>query len=249
MQGYQTRSNCTRFSRWIFFNLTLYTNNMYALSFICLFLGLFFLSRSLTSTLSFFIYRITQSHKISVQVLAFLFFPGVIIHELSHWLVASILFVPTGEIDFLPQVYGDSVKLGSVQVAKTDPIRRLFIGIAPSFLGLFVLLSVYWFLSPTFLPITWKTILFFYSIFEIGNTMFSSRKDIEGAIIAIVFIVLFLLLLFFLQVPIVSFFSAFLNIPQIQVFFQQLSFFSLVAIVIDGTITFSLMGLIRILEK
>ncbi|MBF8250153.1 MAG: hypothetical protein HW400_754, partial [Candidatus Levybacteria bacterium] len=98
---------------------------------------LFLLSRLVNKTLSKFL---------SINLLSFIFLPGIIVHELSHLFVAMILFVPVGEMEFVPKKHGNSVKLGSVEIAKTDPIRRSLIGFAPVFAGLgFVVGAVYLF--------------------------------------------------------------------------------------------------------
>jgi hypothetical protein len=87
--------------------------------------------------------------------------PGVILHELSHWLMAKLLFVPTGKMVLFrshdkkparqyryrrtpaPQTVepnADKVVLGYVEVAKTDPIRQSLIGLAPLVTGLLALI-------------------------------------------------------------------------------------------------------------
>jgi Zn-dependent protease len=69
--------------------------------------------------------------------------PGVILHELSHWLMAKLLFVPTGQMAlFRPaknKTRSNKVVLGYVEVYKTDPLRQSFIGLAPLLSGLLVL--------------------------------------------------------------------------------------------------------------
>lgn len=147
---------------------------------------LFFSSQLLTKALSIVLYRFTRSQKVVVTFLALLFLPGVIIHELSHLVTAGILFVRTGEIEFLPKIQEDSVKLGSVQVAKTDPFRRALIGLAPMFVGIPILLFFLSFVVS--LSFTWeKSVLLQYAfggygVFEVGNTLFSSKKDLEGTL-------------------------------------------------------------------
>ena len=70
-------------------------------------LVLFLSSRILTRTLSLFFYRVTKSQTTTVYLLSFLFLPGVIIHELAHLLSANLLFVRTGEVEFMPQIRGN----------------------------------------------------------------------------------------------------------------------------------------------
>src|SRR5579859_1313470 len=126
-------------------------------------LCLFFLSKELTKVLSQLLLHITRSSETTIQILSFLFLPGVIVHELSHMFMASLLFVRVGTIEFLPQIHGDTVKLGSVQVARTDPFRRLLIGVAPLLGGMGILLLL--FVSLSFdisRPFTWQSLLFLY---------------------------------------------------------------------------------------
>ena len=73
--------------------------------------------------------------------------PGVILHEISHWLVARLLFVPTKDVSlFRPQRSTDKggqagpVTLGYVEIFKTDPLRQSLIGLAPLPVGLLALL-------------------------------------------------------------------------------------------------------------
>src|ERR1035437_9168331 len=97
---------------------------------------LFLLSRAMSKNLSRFM---------SINLLSFLFLPGVIVHELSHLLVAAILLVPVGEVEFSPKKNGDGIKLGSVQIGKTDPIRRCLIGFAPIFMGIVLVVGLAYF--------------------------------------------------------------------------------------------------------
>jgi hypothetical protein len=71
--------------------------------------------------------------------------PGVMLHELSHWLMAKLLFVPTRDIVlFRPnrnRTADDApVTLGYVEIFKTDPVRQSLIGLAPLPAGIIVLL-------------------------------------------------------------------------------------------------------------
>jgi len=84
------------------------------------------------------------------DVVLYIFFalilPGVILHELSHWLTAWLLGVPAR----LPTIgpartksrRGDKVSLGSVQVAKADPLRYSLIGLAPLLAGATVIFLI-----------------------------------------------------------------------------------------------------------
>jgi len=77
-------------------------------------------------------YLVTGHPALALWIFFLVFLPGTLVHELSHWLVAKLLVVPTGRIVLWPQTKGDgSVWLGAIQVARTDPLRSSLIGLAP----------------------------------------------------------------------------------------------------------------------
>lgn len=143
---------------------------------------LFLLSHELTKSLSHALFQITKSRAFTVYILAFLFFPGVVVHELAHLIVASVLFVKTGHVEFVPKLGASEVRLGSVEVGKTDPLRRFFIGASPILVGLFIIGGSFVYLQMLSLDLLWQKTIFCYVLFVIGNTMYSSKKDMEGAI-------------------------------------------------------------------
>ncbi len=72
-----------------------------------------------------------------------LLLPGILIHELSHWLAAKLLGVRTGKISLWPsKARGNQMRLGSVRVARTDPFRASLIGVAPLISGSFAILII-----------------------------------------------------------------------------------------------------------
>ncbi len=142
---------------------------------------LFLLSRSMSKALSRFM---------SINFISFIFLFGVIIHELSHLLVAVVLFVPVGSMEFTPKKNGNGVRLGSIEIAKTDPIRRSVIGFAPVFAGLTLVIAVVYFFTSNILFFQNKNPFIFiaailavvYLLFTVSNTMFSSSRDMEGTV-------------------------------------------------------------------
>lgn len=138
--------------------------------------------------------------------MAFLFFPGTILHELAHLIMAGILFVPVGQIDLWPKLEEDGIKLGSVAIAETDIFRRFVVGAAPFLFGVALLLAILYFgVSNNLLSNQIFIIIMLYLTFEIGNTMFSSKKDMEGALELFGGILFVLLVFYFLGVRIPSF--------------------------------------------
>lgn len=143
---------------------------------------LFFLSKRLIKALSITFYRIFKSHSGVVNALAVLFLPGTIVHELAHLLTAGIMLVPVGEISVLPEIGENEIKLGSVQIGKVDPFRLTIVGVAPVLIGMLSILGILYFAQTAQHLAWWQIVLGLYLIFEISNTMFSSKKDIVGTI-------------------------------------------------------------------
>lgn len=164
---------------------------------------LFLLSRRVTIELSRLFYNITSSKKLSIILLAIIFSPGTLIHELSHLLASKILLVPTGRLALLPKIEGDSVKLGSLEIVKKDPLRLFLIGIAPFIAGTTLLLSVIALSIEYDLQQNIQLLaILVYIIFVIGNTMFSSKKDLEDAWILLIPAGVIVLFLYLFKVPV-----------------------------------------------
>lgn len=82
----------------------------------------------------------------AVYLYALILFPGVLLHELSHWVSARLLGVRTGSFSVLPKRRRDgSIQLGYVEYYKSktlDPIREGIIGGAPLIVGTIVILLI-----------------------------------------------------------------------------------------------------------
>ncbi|HNS51303.1 MAG TPA: hypothetical protein PKO09_08960 [Anaerolineae bacterium] len=70
--------------------------------------------------------------------------PGVVIHELSHLLMAVLLRVRVRRFSLGPvrRARGGRVSLGSIEVARVDPVRGSLIGVAPLLAGSAVILLI-----------------------------------------------------------------------------------------------------------
>lgn len=144
-----------------------------------------------------------RSERLTVFSMALIFFPGTIIHEFSHAVMAKLLFVHVGKMSLMPEISGESLKLGSVEVGRTDIVRNLLIGIAPFIVGTGLILTVlYYAISNTLLGFNLITIAVLLFVFMIANTMYSSKKDLEGAVGFVLLIVVPVVVLYFLGVRI-----------------------------------------------
>lgn len=156
------------------------------------------LQRSLHREIQAIFLIITRSPNMTIGVFSMLFFPGVFLHELSHFVMAKLIGVRTGKFSLIPQVMPDGrLQLGYVEAASTDIFRDSLVGLAPLISGmLFIALGA---TSHLHLSILWETLrnsqwtlflmglqalptvpdfwLWFYGTFAVSTTMMPSESD------------------------------------------------------------------------
>ena len=118
------------------------------------------------------------------SLIAFIFLPGTILHELSHFFMATILLLKVREIHIFPKWDNGYIKLGSVVFEKKDVARSILVGIAPIIVGL---LFFWWLSALRVMEINGfgiKAILI-YVIFVLSTSMFSSKQDLVDIIYVI----------------------------------------------------------------
>jgi hypothetical protein len=82
--------------------------------------------------------QLTGNRTVALVTYAVLLFPGVVLHELSHWFFARLLGIHTGRVSLLPARGQDGqLQLGSVeyQAGGLDPVRESLVGAAPLITG------------------------------------------------------------------------------------------------------------------
>ncbi len=127
--------------------------------------------------------RLFRRQSAVVRVMSVLYLPGVLVHELSHLLVGRALLVNTQRLTIVPKIEGERIILGSVMVPKTDLIRRFLMGAAPVYVGLTTILAIMWLAEHYHFFQSWLGWLIIgYAVFEVSNTLFTSRADMEGAL-------------------------------------------------------------------
>lgn len=97
---------------------------------------LLILQRLLHREIQTVLLQITRRADLAMMLFSLLFFPGVLLHEGSHFLMAQILRVRTGRFSILPHPLPDGrLQLGYVETAAADPLRETLIGAAPLLAG------------------------------------------------------------------------------------------------------------------
>jgi hypothetical protein len=145
------------------------------------------------------IFLVTTRHPgVASGLFSLVFFPGVILHETSHFLMARLLGVSTSGFSLLPRSTSDGqLQLGYVETGQADILRDALIGLAPLITGgLFVaytaiyhlhLLPLWEFLRRGQMDLFWMGLagvpslqdfpLWFYLTFAVSSTMLPSASD------------------------------------------------------------------------
>lgn len=166
--------------------------------FILMLAPLIMLQRLLHREIQAVLLILTRDARITMAVFSIIFLPGVFLHEMSHFLMAKILRVPTGRFSLIPHSLPDGrLQLGYVETAKSDIVRDSLIGAAPLIAGtLFVAyvaierfemrilwdvlrngqFNLFWMGMGT-LPSVGDFYLWFYLIFAVSSTMMPSESD------------------------------------------------------------------------
>lgn len=172
-----------------------------------------FLAAGVALVLLIFLQRWIHAHLHGVSLLltgrpewaviayAVVLFPGVLLHETSHWLSATLLGVRTGGVSLVPRRQPDgTLQLGYVEYYRgrtLDPLRESLIGGAPLIAGTAVILLIgYRVFGVTTLASSVATgdinaiaeamaqfiatpyfLVWLYLLFAVGNAMLPSKSD------------------------------------------------------------------------
>lgn len=94
------------------------------------------LQRSLHREIQAILLIVFRRKDISLALFSLMFLPGVMLHEISHFLMARLLQVRTGRFSILPRPTEDGrLQLGFVETAPADLVRDTLIGAAPLIFG------------------------------------------------------------------------------------------------------------------
>jgi hypothetical protein len=166
--------------------------------FLIMLLPLVFLQRFLHREIQAVILLLTRNIQLTIGLFSVLFFPGVFLHELSHFLMAKVLSVRTRGFSLIPQSLSDGrLQMGYVETEKTDILRDSLIGLAPLIAGtLFVAyagiykmqlhtlwnvlrdgqVELFW-MGLGLLPNVPDFYVWFYLTFAVSSTMLPSESD------------------------------------------------------------------------
>lgn len=166
--------------------------------FVLMLLPLVFLQRFLHREIQAVFLIVTRNSQLTIGLFSMLFFPGIFLHELSHFLMAKLLRVRTGRFSIIPATLPNGqLQMGYVETERTDYFRDSLIGLAPLIAGsLFIAyvginhmqldklwdalrngpIESFW-LGLSLLPMVKDFYLWFYLAFVVSSTMMPSDSD------------------------------------------------------------------------
>ncbi len=176
--------------------------------------------------------RFIKSDRTVALLISSLFFPGTLVHEISHMLIAFALGLKVHEIKIFPSVEENEVKLGRVLYERRDPIRGIMVGVAPLFFGLLAFfLFAYFKLFPS--ENIYLNIVFGYLVFVISTTMFSSKQDLVDLLYLIPFVVLVIGIIYIFNIKIEFAIQNKEALAKLTTAFSTINLFLFIALVIN----------------
>ncbi|HLD27082.1 MAG TPA: hypothetical protein VJB63_03955, partial [Patescibacteria group bacterium] len=181
-------------------------------------------------------------------IIAILYLPGTIIHEMSHFFAALILFLRVRDVSIFPTFQKNYIKLGSVTYERKDFIRGFLVGIAPLGGGMIVLYGIG---SFHLFPATHLLLntLMIYVIFTVSSTMFSSSQDLVDFLYMIPFLVIGVGLIYVFHIDIARIAENISMINQLPSFMKTINIYLLFSLIINISIIIFMTIMIHLLKK
>ncbi len=169
---------------------------MSILTFVVVFALTLFLQQWLHRHIQSFALMLTGQPGCAIRLLFYLLLPGVFLHEVSHYVTAKLLLVPTNGIHIgITPTKKKQISLGSVSIRRTDPIRESLIGIAPFVVGVGAIWLIVglgfdlWLSTGLSFELFWQRVAAYandwttwfdlYVIFAVSTAMIPSESDRE----------------------------------------------------------------------
>lgn len=194
---------------------------------------IFFLSRLVINELFLFLRIFFKRDNLIYSFVSLIFFPGTIIHEMGHFVAATVLGLHVIEVKILPQWEKNQIKLGSVLYQKKDFVRGIMVGIAPIFFALFF----FWFLAKFHLfpgNQPFINILLGYVVFAVSSTMFSSKQDLVDFVLIIPVVIIIIGLIYILNIRLDFILNNRMLKEAVSGFSREVSFYLLFSLVVNA---------------
>ncbi len=166
---------------------------------LALLVALYWVSRKLAQSFVMTFYYLTRNEHAAMVLYVFFVLPGTLIHETSHWLMAQLVGVKTGNVNVLPKFQRKGpIRLGSVDVKGGNLLQLTLVGIAPFMVGgLLTALISYRLIDFAMIEYLWQdfslsnllalihdllqqpnSVLQLYLLYTVSDAMFLSASDV-----------------------------------------------------------------------
>ena len=132
-----------------------------------------------------FLKRVAKPN-IASAIMAIAYWPGTLLHEISHAFAALLVGAKMHKIHFLPEYSDGHIVMGTAEISRLGPIRRVFAGVAPFAVGIAALLGLTYLLDHASSLLLQSLIAL--ALFQVSNNMFLSEADLEYFFPLILFI-------------------------------------------------------------
>ncbi len=180
---------------------------------------IYIISKLTIKELFLFLRKFFQTDFPVFLLVSFIFLPGTIIHETSHFITALLLILPVKSMTIFPKWDNNEIKLGEVLFVKKDFLRAILVGIAPVFFGIGILFLLFFYqIYPS--NNLGLNILYSYLIFSISANMFSSKQDLKDLILITPVALLVMVLFYVFDIKInTDFINVIMNKVNLYIFF------------------------------
>ncbi|KKQ01587.1 MAG: hypothetical protein US11_C0006G0029 [Candidatus Roizmanbacteria bacterium GW2011_GWA2_36_23] len=209
---------------------------------------IFILTRISTNNLFKTGYLLLKGESRIFTLISFIYLPGTIIHEIAHYLMATVLFLKVKHVSILPKKHNNLILLGSVEYEKKDPVRGFIVGIAPIISGIFFIWLIFWlriFPSNNLLI----NILCIYGIFTISSTMFSSSQDLQDGLMILIMGITLAMVFWIINIDIYPLLKGILTLSAKLSFLVVVNYYLFITIAIHLGIIILLKGVRYFLQK
>ncbi len=145
-------------------------------------------SKKLFEHLFTVLFLMTNSRDFSAAAVFVFLYPGIFLHEFSHWIVAYILGLRPSKFTLKPKITRNSLKMGSVTIRSGGAIADSIVGVAPFVTGSIALVSIGYLMFPLgesnnlfrwlkAVPSTPDFLIWLYLIVVVSNAMLPSESD------------------------------------------------------------------------
>jgi hypothetical protein len=180
-------------------------------------------------------------------IIALIFLPGTLFHELAHYVMAIMLFLHVTDFTIVPRWYKSDITLGRVTYYKRDVIRSILVGVAPLLAGILFFLGIaYFHVFPQASQGYIYNAVFIYLIFVISTSMYSSKQDLVDIAYIIPVLFIIFILAYFLNGNIAAIVEKLYIGGVVEYLFRTLNYYLAISLAIHVVLIVCIRSMLRL---